>query len=54
MYEVLEHSADVGFRTRATTLPELFESAAEALAGIAMETGDIEPRESYPISAQGA
>jgi SHS2 domain-containing protein len=53
MFEVLEHSADVGFRAHAASLPGLFESAAEALMAIAMETSEIEPREAYPIEAEG-
>jgi SHS2 domain-containing protein len=31
MFEVLEHTADIGFRATAKDLPELFETAAEAL-----------------------
>jgi SHS2 domain-containing protein len=53
MYEILEHAADVGFRAHALTLPQLFASAAEALIGIAMETDAIEPREAYPLAAEG-
>jgi SHS2 domain-containing protein len=53
MYEVLEHAADIGFRAHAATLPELFATAAEALADIAMETADIAPRETYPLAAEG-
>src|SRR5215472_9595547 len=53
MHEILEHAADVGFRAYAGTLPELFERAAEALMEIAVETGHIEPRDSYPLEAAG-
>jgi SHS2 domain-containing protein len=53
MFEVLEHSADVGFRAHAPTLPELFARAAEALVSMAMETAGIDPRESYPLEAEG-
>lgn len=53
MFEILEHTADIGFRATARTLPELFASAAEALVSIAMETGHIEPRQSYPLTAVG-
>lgn len=53
MYEVLEHAADVGFRAHAATLPELFENAAAALVEIAIETGDIQPGQSYPLTAEG-
>ena len=53
MHEILEHAADVGFRAHADTLPELFERAAEALMAIALETGRMEPRNSYPLEARG-
>lgn len=53
MYEILEHAADVGFRAHAPTLPQLFAAAAEALVGIAMETDDIEPRETYSLGVEG-
>ena len=53
MFELLEHPADVGFRARAGSLPELFECAAEALVAIALEIEHIEQRESYPIEAEG-
>lgn len=53
MFEILEHTADIGFRARGRTLEELFESAAEALVSIAMEVEEVEPRERYPIEAQG-
>ena len=53
MFEILEHTADIGFRARASTLPQLFESAAEALVAIAMETENIEARESYRLAAEG-
>lgn len=53
MFELLEHTADVGFRATADTLPELFEAAAEALVSTAIEVDNVDPRESYPIIAQG-
>ena len=53
MHEILEHAADVGFRVRAASLPELFARAAEALAAISFETDLVEPRESYAIEAEG-
>ena len=52
IFEVLEHTADIGFRAQASSLAGLFESAAEALAGIAMETSNILPREAYPLAAE--
>ncbi|HLH19223.1 MAG TPA: archease [Bryobacteraceae bacterium] len=53
MYEILEHAADLGFRVRAGSFPELLERAAEALVGIALEIEPIAERESYPIEAEG-
>ena len=53
MFEVLEHAADVGFRVQARSLPEMFECAGEALVALAMETENIETRQSYPLEAEG-
>lgn len=53
MFEILEHTADIGFRATARSLPELFESAAEALVATAIHTENIDRRESYPIQAEG-
>jgi protein archease len=53
MFEILEHAADVGFRAQAASLREMFESAGEALVGLAMETENIETRESYPVEVEG-
>jgi|SRR5690349_7983107 len=52
-FEFLEHTADIGFRVNANSLPELFEGAAEALVSTVMETGNIEGAESYPLAAEG-
>jgi SHS2 domain-containing protein len=53
MFEVLEHTADIGFRARGRTLAGLFESAAEALVCLALELDDVSPRESYALAAEG-
>jgi len=53
MFEILEHTADIGFRARGCTLAELFASAAEALVATAVPDGRIEPRERYALSASG-
>ncbi len=53
MFEILEHTADIGFRARANTLAELFETAALALESIAVETEAIEPRQEYRLEATG-
>ncbi len=53
MFEILEHTADIGFRARGRTLKEVFESAAEALMFIAVDPEGIEPRSETYIEAQG-
>ena len=53
MFEILEHTADIGFRARAGTLPELFEAAALALVAVALEPEDIQPRTPHDIDASG-
>lgn len=53
MFELLEHPADIGFRARARTPAELFETSAEALVAIALEADLVEPRCAYPLEASG-
>ncbi len=53
MFEILEHTADIGFRARGRTLAELFETAAAAMQSIALETERVEPRREYPLAATG-
>ena len=53
MFEILEHTADIGIRAGGATLAELFESAALAVESIAMELDQVEPRIAYPIAAAG-
>ena len=53
MFEILEHTADIGFRARGGTMAELFEQAAQALSGIYSELDQIEARIEYPITARG-
>jgi SHS2 domain-containing protein len=52
-FEVLEHTADIGFRAFGATWKELLINASLALVSIAMEIDQIEPRCPYPIAAQG-
>ena len=54
MFEILEHTADIGFRARAGSLSKLFETAAEAMVSIAVELDDISPRGEYPLAASGS
>jgi SHS2 domain-containing protein len=53
MFEVLAHTADIGFRAKAENLRELFEAAARALVAIAMDNHDVNPVKSIAISATG-
>lgn len=53
MFEVLEHTADIGFRARGRTLGGVFESAAEALVALALEVDDVAARECYTLAAEG-
>ncbi len=53
MFELLEHTADIGFRARGQTLNEMFEAAADALASIALERRQAVSRERYEIAAEG-
>jgi SHS2 domain-containing protein len=53
MFEILEHTADIGLRARGTTPEEMFTEAALALQSIVVETLDVEARSEYPIAAGG-
>jgi protein archease len=54
MFEILEHTADIGFRAQGATLAEVFETAAEALASIALELETVAERSEYPLHAMGS
>ena len=68
-YEILEHTADVGLKAYAPTLPELFVNAARGMLALALEPpvasvpsgvegSEVEPQEMRPsefrkLSARG-
>jgi SHS2 domain-containing protein len=52
-FQILEHTADIGFRAKASSLPGLFEAAAEALVAIVLDPAEIAPRETIELAAQG-
>jgi SHS2 domain-containing protein len=52
-FEVLEHTADIGFRARGASWEDLLNNASLALVSIAIELDDVETRTAYPIAAQG-
>ncbi len=53
MFEILEHTADIGFSARGDTLEELFQEAAAALVSVILDLDRIEPRVQYPLAASG-
>jgi len=53
-FEILEHTADIGFRAFGDSLPHLFEHAAYAMISIASEIDEVQPRETYPLQASGS
>jgi len=53
MFEILEHTADIGFRARGRTREEMFENAALALESVALHIEGVEPKIPYPIAAAG-
>ncbi len=50
MHEILEHTADIGFRAFGDSLPELFANSAVALLSIAGDPEAAEPRHPYSLS----
>lgn len=53
MFEILEHTADIGIRVWGNSLAELFVEAAMALQAVALEPDQVEPRETYALEATG-
>jgi SHS2 domain-containing protein len=53
VFEILEHTADLGFRATGAMLAELFENAAEALVAIALNPENVEARETIALEAKG-
>lgn len=53
MFEILEHTADIGFRAWAESAAGMFENAALALEAIAFDVEQVEPRQSYPLAVTG-
>ena len=53
MFEILEHTADIGFRAWGRSREEMFENAALALESVALDVEEVEPRTVYPIAATG-
>ena len=53
MFEILEHTADIGFRARGRTKAEMFTSAALALESVAVEIGGARGEAVYPLAVTG-
>src|SRR5215218_1956892 len=50
MHEIFEHTADLGLRIRAGSLPDLFVEAGHALFGLIIENPDsVQPKQSHTI-----
>jgi SHS2 domain-containing protein len=54
MFELLEHPADIGFRVFGATPSELFANAAIAMLSIAADPAQVEPRQSWELTAEGS
>ena len=52
-FEILEHTADIGFRAWGDTREHMFENAALALESVAIELDSVEPKRPFPIAAAG-
>ena len=53
MFEVLEHTADIGVRARGADAAEMFRNAALGLQSIVLEPENAQPKLEYPIAAAG-
>lgn len=53
-FELLEHEADIGFRTQGATLEALFAGCACALVAMIIDVDGIQPREQISLAATGS
>ena len=53
MFEILEHTADIGFRARGRTKAGMFTSAALALESIAVDIDGARGEAVYPLAVTG-
>jgi SHS2 domain-containing protein len=51
-FELLDHPADIGFRVRAATLPELFVNSAQALVYLVLDPSRIESQQKFNLAAR--
>ena len=52
-FEILEHTADIGFQAWGESTAELFANAGMALQSIAVDMSAVEQKIVYPIAAAG-
>lgn len=52
-FEILEHTADMGFRVNAESFEQLLSAAGEALSSIVMDCSQARPLGSVEIAVQG-
>jgi len=53
-FRILEHTADVGFEAFGSTLPEVFENAARALAHLIVDPASVKPDEQIRVEVEGS
>jgi SHS2 domain-containing protein len=53
-FEILEHPADVGFRTWGNSLEELFGNCACALISIILDSSSVTPSQRWDLEAEGS
>lgn len=53
MFEILEHTADIGFQTWGNSPSELFANSGLALQSIAVDISAVQEKFVYPIAAGG-
>lgn len=52
-FEILEHTADIGFCAWGATFEQMLASASQALVAIVLEIESVKDAEPYPIAARG-
>ncbi len=54
MYEFLDHTADILYRVRGSTIEELFEKAAEAMISVMVDLDKVEVKNSVEVELKGS
>lgn len=53
-FDILEHPADVGFRTSGNSLEEVFGNCAQALLSIILDPSHVDGSERWQMEAEGS